>query len=138
MEKTALSPEAEKFLWESQRNELTESLIYEGIAAREKNPRNQEILRNIAHQEREHEKIWRSYSGREVAPNRKKAFFYLLLSRILGFTFVLKKMEKGENAATRKYAQVMEQIPQAETISQEEEKHEQELLEMLPEGLSVH
>lgn len=133
MEKTALSPEAEKFLWESQRNELTESLIYEGIAAREKNPRNQEILRNIAHQEREHEKIWRSYSGKEVAPDRKKAFFYLLLSRILGFTFVLKKMEKGENAATRKYAQVMEQIPQAETISQEEEKHEQELLEMLDE-----
>lgn len=72
-------------------------------------------------------------AARKWHPTEKKAFFYLLLSRILGFTFVLKKMEKGENAATRKYAQVMEQIPQAETISQEEEKHEQELLEMLDE-----
>lgn len=133
MEKTVLSPETEKFLRESQRNELTESLIYEGIAAREKDPHNREILHHIAQQEREHEKIWRSYSGWEATPNRLKAFFYLLLSRILGFTFVLKKMEKGENAATQKYAQVMEQLPQAKTISQEEEKHEQELLEMLDE-----
>lgn len=113
-EAKVFSPKTMQFLLDSQRNELTESLIYDGIAAREKNEHNKKILSQIAQEEREHEKIWRKYTGQEVKPNKKKARWYIFLSRLLGFTFALKKMENGENAATKKYADVAGEVPEAQ------------------------
>lgn len=132
-EATRFSPKTMEFLLDSQRNELTESLIYDGIAAREKNEHNKKILQQIARDERDHEKIWHKYTGQEVKPNRRKAKWYIFLSRLLGFTFVLKKMESGETAATKKYADVAAEVPEARQISEDEDRHEQELLELLDE-----
>lgn len=128
-----LSEKTLAFLKQSQQNELTEAVIYEKIAAREKSEHNRKILLSIAAQERKHEKIWESYTGVAAKPKASRVFFYSFLSRILGFTFMLKKMENGENAATLKYSDITAEIPEAAKISQEEEAHEQALIEMLDE-----
>lgn len=133
MSERTFSPATMEFLLTSQRNELTESLIYDGIAAREKNPHNQEVLRRIAQEERDHEKIWQKYSGKQVQPNRRRAAWFIFLSKLLGFTFVLKKMEQGESAATKKYAQLCQELPEAQKISEDEDRHESQLLELLDE-----
>ena len=58
---------------------------------------------------------------------------YYLISRILGFTFGIKLMERGEEKAQANYAQLKGKIPEIDKWIHEEETHEQKLLAMLDE-----
>jgi VIT1/CCC1 family predicted Fe2+/Mn2+ transporter len=51
----------------------------------------------------------------------------------LGFTFGVKLMERGEEAAQQNYGQITAVIPEAATFMHEEEIHEAKLLAMLDE-----
>lgn len=128
-----LSEKTLEFLKNSQQNELTEAIIYERIAAREKSAHNREILLKIAAEERKHEKIWQKYTVLEAKPKMGRVHFFSLLSFIFGFTFALKKMESGENAATIKYGDIAGDVPEAAQIARDEDAHENALLEMLDE-----
>ena len=79
-----------------QQNELTESVIYEEIAKFAKGDENKETLRRLAKEEKAHYEIWKTYTGIEMKPQKAKVFKYKMLARILGFTFAVKLMEKGE------------------------------------------
>ena len=127
-EKTMLSAETRALLWTMQRNEFTESLVYAGIAAKMKPGHNQDVLLRCADEERSHGAIWRRYLGEEIEPNRLKARFLVLLAQVLGFTFVLKLMENSEASASRAYATMLPEIPEAQTISAEEKQHENALI----------
>jgi VIT1/CCC1 family predicted Fe2+/Mn2+ transporter len=70
-----------------------------------------------------------------VMPDRLRIWKYYWISRIFGFTFGIKLMEKGEEGAQKNYAQLQGTIPEAETIAQEENKHEEALLDLLDEEL---
>ena len=52
--------------------ELTEALIYEKLAKREKNVQNRKVLQQIADDEVRHYEFWKEYSGQEVAPSRRR------------------------------------------------------------------
>ncbi len=132
-EKTMLSAETRALLWTMQRNEFTESLVYAGIAAKMKPGHNQDVLLRCADEERSHGAIWRRYLGEEIEPNRLKARFLVLLAQVLGFTFVLKLMENSEASASRAYATMLPEIPEAQTISAEEKQHENALIALLDE-----
>jgi VIT1/CCC1 family predicted Fe2+/Mn2+ transporter len=56
-----------------------------------------------------------------------------LIARFLGFTFAIKLMEKGEEQAQVNYMEIAEYIPEAEQIAKDEEKHENELINLLDE-----
>jgi VIT1/CCC1 family predicted Fe2+/Mn2+ transporter len=56
-----------------------------------------------------------------------------MLGRVLGITFALKLMEKGEDAATKAYQKLAEIDPHISEIAREEEEHEQALLNMIEE-----
>jgi len=60
-------------------------------------------------------------------------FWYTLMARILGFTFMVKLMEKGESIAQDEYALLAQEAPESIEIRQQEEEHEQALLQMLDE-----
>lgn len=122
-----------KFLCKMQENELTEHIIYSKIGARMKEGHNKDILLQIAADEKKHADVWKSYTGKDVKPHRWKAAWHVFLSRILGFTFVLKKMEKGEDGANSKYERYIDEIPEAKQIASDEARHEAELLELLDE-----
>ena len=113
-----------------QRAELTEHQIYRRLASRMRNRGNAEILERIGADEKRHHDFWRSLTERKVSPKRWLIWFYVLLGRVLGLTFALKLMERGEDFAQNEYAK-MRDIPGVETIIHDEEKHERELIDLL-------
>ena len=116
-----------------QQNECNESVIYEKIAKFAKGDENKKTLLRLAQEENAHNKIWEKYTGVELKPQKMKVFFYTAIARVLGFTFAVKLMERGESGAQEEYAQLAEEVPESITIHHQEEEHEQALLAMLDE-----
>jgi VIT1/CCC1 family predicted Fe2+/Mn2+ transporter len=114
-----------------QRNEITEHHIYNKLVLKVKSPENRKILENIADDELQH--CRREYTGHDVEPDRLKIWKYYLISRVFGFTFGLKLMEKSEARAQGSYGHLRETIPEAEAIAKNESEHEISLLGLLDE-----
>jgi VIT1/CCC1 family predicted Fe2+/Mn2+ transporter len=130
-----ISKELKRTIRIFQEAEMTEYYVYSILADRIDSEKNSQMLKKIAEDERRHAIFWKTYSGEEIKPNRFKVFYYSLAARFLGFTFVVKLMEKGEEKAQANYATVIETIPEAKFIFQEEQEHEKDLLQMLDEDL---
>lgn len=133
MKERALSEKALEILLKSQGDEETDSLIYEFISKKEKDPKNKKILAKMASDERDHAKMWKSFTKKEVKPNLKLIYWYKFLTVIMGFTFVLKLIQSGETSASSKYADIIDEVPEAKKASEDELRHEHELIEMLDE-----
>ena len=116
-----------------QQNELTESVIYEKIAAFAKGDENKETLRRLAREEKAHYEIWRKYTGIDMKPEKGKILKYTLLARILGFIFAVKLMERGEENAQTEYELLAKEVTESASIRDQEEEHEHALLGMLDE-----
>ena len=116
-----------------QQNECNESVIYEKIAKFAKGDENKKTLLRMAQEEHAHNKIWEKYTGEVKKPQKMKIFFYTAIARILGFTFAVKLMERGESGAQDEYAMLAEEVPESIAIHHQEEEHEQALLQMLDE-----
>lgn len=132
MEKT-ISQSSLSIIKKMQQSELTESYIYEAIAKFAKGDENKAALLRLASEEKAHYEIWKKYTGIEMKPNKLKVFKYKLLARILGFTFAVKLMERGEEGAQEEYALLAEEIEESIVIKAQEEEHEKALLNMLDE-----
>ena len=131
--KRELSSEALELISKMQQNELDESIIYEKIARFAKGEENKATLSRLAREEKAHYEIWREISGGEKKPRRLRIFWYSLMAHILGFTFAVKLMEKGEEGAQDEYALLMQEIPESVEIRRQEQEHEEALLSMLDE-----
>ena len=70
-----------------------------------------------------------------MKPQKAKVFKYKMLARILGFTFAVKLMEKGEENAQEEYDLLAKEVEESIMIRQQEEEHEEALLEMLDEEI---
>ena len=128
-----LSDKALSIIRRMQRNELTESVIYEKIAAFAKGEENRQTLLRLSREELAHCQIWQKYTGVELKPQKAKVLKYTLIARILGFTFAVKLMERGEEGAQEEYAMLQQEVEESTFIRQQEEEHEQALLAMLDE-----
>ena len=128
-----LSPTANAIVLKMQQNELTESVIYEKIARFAKGEENRSTLRRLAREERAHYEIWKKYTGVEMKPEKGKVLKFTMIARILGFTFAVKLMERGEGNAQVEYALLAEEVAESVHIRQQEEEHEHALLAMLDE-----
>ena len=128
-----LSEKALSIIKKMQQNELTESVIYEEIAKFAKGEENKEVLLRLAKEEKAHYEIWKSYTGVEMKPEKCKVFKFKLMARILGFTFAIKLMENGEEAAQDEYELLANEVEESVSIRAQEEEHEQALVAMLDE-----
>ena len=128
-----LSPKALEIVRKMQQSELTESVIYEKIAAFAKGDENKATLLRLSAEEKGHYQIWKKYTGIEMKPEAAKVFKYTLIARILGFTFAVKLMERGEENAQEEYALLASEVEESTAIRQQEEEHETALLGMLDE-----
>ena len=116
-----------------QQSELTESVIYQEIAKFAKGDENKQTLQRLAREEHAHYEIRKKYTGIEMKPEKLKVLKYKTLARVLGFTFAIKLMEKGEGNAQAEYEQLATDVPESITIRKQEEEHEESLLGMLDE-----
>ncbi|NLJ99624.1 MAG: rubrerythrin family protein [Clostridia bacterium] len=131
--KAQLTEQTRRLLLSYQRSEITDHVIYSRIADREKEPKNRAVLEQIAGDEVEHAATWGKYTGRKVKPRRWAVLWYGLLGWLMGYTFVIKLLENNEYAAGKKYEQLLEEIPEAAKIIEDEQRHEKELAALLDE-----
>ena len=132
MSQKHLTPEQLEDVQTFQKNEITEYHIYQRLAKRVKKD-NAAVLKDIAEDELKHYHFWKEYSGKEVAPNRWKVFKFYWITRIFGLTFGIKLMENGEAGAQEKYNEAIQYIPEAKSIVEDEDAHEEELVGMIRE-----
>ena len=130
---TNLSPAALAIIKKMQQSELTESVIYEKIAAFAKGEENKQTLLRLAREEKAHYLIWQKYTGLDMKPESFQVFKYTTIARILGFTFAVKLMERGEENAQVEYELLAKEVAESSAIRQQEEEHEHALLAMLDE-----
>ncbi|OGX14799.1 MAG: rubrerythrin family protein [Omnitrophica WOR_2 bacterium RBG_13_41_10] len=116
-----------------QRNEITEYVIYKNLASVFKDKNRAAILKKISQEELSHYEFFKSLTQETVAPDNFKVSFYTFISRIFGLTFGLKLMEKGEELAQDIYEQLKSVSNQVERIIQDEEKHENQLIDLIDE-----
>ena len=133
MTQQALTKDQINQITEFQKNEITEYHIYSKLARVIKNPENAKLLAKIGKDEKEHYDFWKKYSGKSVKPNKWKIFKFYWLSRILGVTFGIKLMERGEEGAQEEYQKACAYIPEAQKIVEDEDAHEEELVNMIKE-----
>ena len=125
------SKDLEKFI-RFQRNEYTESIVYDRLASIEKNTSNSKVLRLISAEEKAHYYTLKKYTNTEVKPNRWRIAKYYWLARILGITFAIKLMESIDNSADQDYARYTE-CEDLQLLSCEEEIHEEKLIGLINE-----
>jgi vacuolar iron transporter family protein len=118
---------------QAQRAEITEYHIYTQLSARTKDKNNAEILQEIGLEEKKHADFWKTKTGLDVKPDSWKLFRTVFLARLLGLSFVLKQMEKKEGTGAKAYNNLADLYPETKQFSEDEKRHEKELLAMLDE-----
>lgn len=121
-----------------QHNEITEYEIYKKLASAVQSSENRQVLERIANDEKRHYEQWCQYTGQELAADQNKVRKYYWLSRIFGFTFGVKLMEAGEEDAQNNYAALKGIIPNIEEIIADEDRHENDIVNLLDEERLVY
>jgi VIT1/CCC1 family predicted Fe2+/Mn2+ transporter len=129
-----LTAKEQQVLIKNQKNEINGYIIYSKLSGYVKDKKNAKLLKMIAESEKKHYSILKKYSGVDIKPDYLKVFFYILSAKILGLTFTLKLLEKGEANADNDYKCIKKRIPQISSILKDEDKHEGELLNMINES----
>jgi VIT1/CCC1 family predicted Fe2+/Mn2+ transporter len=128
-----LSESVRKRVLAFQQTEITEYQIYKRLAKKVDSPENAKIIEQIAEDELRHYNGWKKYTNQEVQPRWFFVWFYYLISVVFGFTFGIKLMERGEEAAQENYSSVARDIPEAEQFQHDEDVHEEQLINLLDE-----
>lgn len=116
-----------------QLNEITEAAIYRRLAAIQRSPENKRVLEKIAEDEERHYNEWKELTGQDVSIDTVRVHKYCWIARILGLTFGIKLMERGEASAQEQYDSVSSRYPCARKIIEDEGEHEDMLIAMLDE-----
>jgi len=122
----------------AQKNEITEHFIYLKLAKTIKDPHNQEVLEAIANDELKHYHYWEGLTEASVKPSQYKIKKYFLIAKILGLTFGIKLMENGEKQAQVNYERILQFLPDARFIKEDEEKHEKHLINLIDEERLIY
>lgn len=128
-----LTPELRQKMLTYQKVEITEHHIYQRLAQTAKSAENRQVLETIAGDELRHYQDWKQVTGQDVRPDRFAVWRYMLISRVLGLTFGLKLMERGEEKALANYTELKPAVPGIDAWIKDEDEHEHALINMLEE-----
>jgi vacuolar iron transporter family protein len=109
-----------------QKEAITVHEIYSEIALAMGDSHSSSVLKRIAREELEHYKFWKEYSSSDIIPDRFRVFISFFLLRVLGFTFTLKFVASRHARDIKK--EVIEAIPDAESILRKDEIHKKEII----------
>lgn len=121
-----------KHLLHLQRDERTLCEVYRRLAELEKDPARRQRLLRIMEDERRHCEVLRRGTGRDVVPDPRRVFWYVWMVRLLGLTFVMRRMESCEKGAEAVYSL----YPEREGFTQialDERRHGEELTSLAGE-----
>jgi VIT1/CCC1 family predicted Fe2+/Mn2+ transporter len=115
------------------KGEMEGAALYGRVAGFVKKASDRETLLAIAREEESHARVFASYAGEEPSVNRFRIGWYAFLARLLGYTFVLKLLEKGEDKSIAAYSEPLKAVPEMPDFLEEEKRHEDQLVEILDE-----
>lgn len=116
-----------------QQKEITEHYLYLKLAGVLQDTPNAKVLQHIAKDELKHYHFWKKCTQIELKPQRIIMCWYYLLSRLLGLTFALKLMERGEKCSRENYLAIVKTIPEVKAMIRDEREHEKKLIGLLEE-----
>lgn len=128
-----LSKKVKKRILKYQKDEITASVLYLYVSKKIKAEKNKKIFKEFSEIEKNHYDIWKKYTKKDVKPSKKKIFIFKFLTKLLGYTFVLKFFENGEDFTVNDYKKIEKEIPEVHQLILEEEEHENILSEMIDE-----
>ncbi|MDX9893569.1 MAG: VIT1/CCC1 transporter family protein [Patescibacteria group bacterium] len=117
----------------AQKNEITEHLVYQKLSLALKHEGNKKILARISQDELKHYNFWQGYTQANIKPNHFKVWRYFLIAKLFGITFGIRLMEGGEKDAQILYQKIVQNIPEAAGIIDDENLHERELIDIIDE-----
>lgn len=120
-------------LLKAQQNEIDECHIYRTLAADIRDGSNRSVLEGIGSEEYEHYQLLKGITGRQLQPRKMRVLLYRIVARVLGLSFGLRLMEKGEKISQKVYCGLQEQLPQAAEMFADEQRHESEVLGLIRE-----
>jgi VIT1/CCC1 family predicted Fe2+/Mn2+ transporter len=115
-----------------QQQEMDSFAIYSRIAKQVQGS-NQNVLNRLAQDEMNHANVWATYTGKTLKPRPFRVFRITFMTRLLGFTFMVKFLEKGEADDMATYALLQKEVPEAARILADETEHERVLMDLLDE-----
>ena len=99
MSEKQISEELMKLVKKAQIDEEEGTLLYTFMAKREKDEENKKILEQMSKDEKKHAELWKSITKKDLKPNRFSILWFKVLTVVMGFTFVVKTMQKKESLA---------------------------------------
>lgn len=132
-ETTVISSTLAAAIRKAQIDEKVGAALYAFMAKREKKPENKRLLSQMAADEQRHAIIWEGVGGETVKPARLRVLWGKVLTVVMGFTFVVKRMQRTEQLGVEVYEELQRDLPQAAAILEDERRHEKELYNMLDE-----
>jgi len=127
-----ISPRLMKQALKSQQDEINGVALYSFISRRQrkKHPENAEILNKMSKDEFKHYSMWAALTNK-----KKKAHIFLakIITIVMGFTFIVKSMQKAEQVGQRNYEELQKEIPEVANMLDDERRHEKDLYGLLDE-----
>ncbi len=128
-------------------DEFFDYTLYSRMASSERNPKNRKLLSELARQEYEHYLFWSRFTGPLKLGLRDSIRVELLLaaSRVLGRVFIVKYLERREEAVSEAYRRLAgdprfseKDRATLDKIAKDEETHEKELSSQVDEFAVRH
>ncbi len=116
-----------------QQDEINDHVIYTRIAKEITDEKSAKVIRKLGADEAVHAQFWESYTGSSAKPQKYWTRLFSFLSKVLGYTFVIKLLENREEATIAEYKKLDGIVPGVDRLIQDEEEHEASLIDMLDE-----
>ncbi len=120
-------------LLKDQQDEITAHHLYLKLSKVIKDKKNSGIIRNIADDEMNHYDRLKKVTGKTLKPERGKIILFFWLTRIFGLTFGIRLLEKDEGKAVKAYSGDVDVLEEMKPMIEDEERHEEQLIEMIDE-----
>jgi len=133
MNEKQISTELMKLVRKAQIDEEQGAILYGFMAKKEKNEENKKILMQMSKDEKKHAQVWKNITKKNLKPSKLSILKFKILTIVMGITFVIKTMQKKENLAQNGYEKMMEELPEAAKMLEDERRHEKELYNMIDE-----
>ena len=133
MSEKQISKELMKLVEKAQVDEEQGAILYAFMAKREKNEENKKLLNQMSEDEAKHAAVWKNITKKNLKPSKLSILWFKILTVVMGYTFVVKKMQKQESLAQVGYEKMQAELPEAAKVLEDERRHEKELYNMLDE-----
>ena len=133
MSEKQISKDLLKLVEKAQIDEEQGAILYSFMAKREKSEENKKLLQQMSKDEANHAVVWKNYTKKNLKPSKLSIIWFKFLTVVMGFTFVVKTMQKKESLAQLGYEKMKQELPEAAKMLDDERRHEKELYNMLDE-----